>query len=135
MKIIIPILILSLLSCNSTNSHHTDQIDSTEPKYIQEVIRDFNSINILDGVNKKEARVIANQYFWNYISNCGHTGEIIENQNRYSIKTHIGITGAESQKIITVTKNGGVSSGKDEPKFECLYTLKSDIIKKLKAKP
>ena len=135
MKIFITILTFSLFSCNSTNRHHTDNIDSSEPKYIQKVIQDFNSIDVLDGINIDEARIIADQYFHNYISSCGYTGEISETQNGYSVKTHIGIAGEESPKKIIITKYGCVSSGKNDPKFECVYTLKSTIINQLKAKP
>ncbi|NTV66305.1 MAG: hypothetical protein HGB06_01195 [Chlorobaculum sp.] len=70
-------------------------------------------INASDGINKKEAYIIAKAFFLSEISGCGFPDEPVKKSGYWVSETHIGLAGVCGEPIF-IDINTGTSTWKNK---------------------
>jgi hypothetical protein len=88
----------------------------------------FDSVNVADGVDAREAKVLAQIYFGRVYGGCGVISEAIDANSNWKFQTYVGIAGIERDPIL-VDKYGRKIMCAGGPTIEDMsLLLKSDKI-------
>ena len=113
MKIIITLIFLTVVGCNR---HGPEPPEGT----YNHVYWTAKHISLIDGLNKEEAKVIGQCYFFTNISGCGTVSDPTILGNNWSMQTSVGLNGSKGITILVETKTGNVIDKKNK----VLMTLK-----------
>ena len=72
----------------------------------------YHSVTLEDGIDQKEASLLAGAYFTAYISGCGGTDEPIDIGHAWEIKTVIGVAAKPYAPIFIDKKTGKITCSK-----------------------
>ena len=108
------IVILSMLLC-FTPGCITGTKNSKELFDPVRIMADaYSKITIEDGIDQLEATVLADAYFTSYISGCGATGPVIDQGDKWEVKTAFGYAATPYESIF-IQKASGIITCKKGP--------------------
>ena len=103
------ILILSFLfgcSCNRQGPEY----EPFDPE--KKMAETYNSITLEDGIDPKEASLLADVYFTAYISGCGGTDKPVDIGHAWEIKTVFGVAAQPYAPVFIDKKTGTITCDK-----------------------
>ena len=145
MKLATLSLLISILFSPTIHANELSRlIEILERKVadIEDKQKALSKIKADDGIDKSEAEIIANYFFYNHQSiSCGAAGQIVDNNDSWKIPTFMGVAGSP-YKPVFVSKNSGSITWEDEVvlkdyrkmigEYPDQYYDKKKMIKKLK---
>ena len=111
------IVILCILFCFTTGCiTGTKNSSEKEPFDPVRIMADaYSKITVEDGIDHLEATVLADAYFSSYISACGATGHVIDQGDKWEVKTVFGYAATPYESIF-IQKATGIITCKKGPK-------------------
>ena len=94
-----------ILGC--VTSSPTIKIDPTNLK--KTMNEAYSKVTIDDGIDKDEANTLASTYFLMYISGCGGVTEIIDQNNKWEVKTVFGYAAIPFDSIFIEKATGEIT--------------------------
>jgi len=101
----------------------SSRVDSgIDPEYRAMVKQKLASVNMSDGIDEREAIVLAHLYFENRFGACGGARLVGKTNELWQFETAIGIAGAPGPWIYVAAKNGWITCD-GEPTVKDLKSL------------
>jgi len=111
------IVILSILFCFTpgciTGTKNSSEKETFDPVRI--MADAYSKVTVEDGIDHLEAKVLADAYFSSYISGCGATGLVIDQGDKWEVKTVFGYAATPFESIF-IQKATGIITCKVGPK-------------------
>ena len=76
----------------------------------------YSKVTVEDGIDHLEAKVLADAYFSSHISGCGATGLVIDQGDKWEVKTVFGYAATPYESIF-IQKATGIITCKKGPKI------------------
>jgi hypothetical protein len=100
---------LFISACDPSSKNSAKKFDPD--RFIKEA---YSKVTIADGIDEDEAQLLASAYFTTHIGGCGATTTIVDQGDKWEIKTVFGYAGTAYESIY-VQKSTGIITCKKGP--------------------
>ena len=107
------VVFLSMLLCFTDGCKNSLDKEPFNPVRIMSDA--YSKVTVEDGIDQLEATTLADAYFISYISGCGATGSVIDQSDKWEVKTVIGYAATPYESIF-IQKATGIITCKKGPK-------------------
>lgn len=87
----------------------------------------LRSVEPADGIDEREARLLAGEYFMTYISMCGVVGSVLPRDPCWEVTPHIGYVGAPAEPI-RIDMRTGITSWTRGPTVTATSLIRGEIV-------
>jgi hypothetical protein len=87
----------------------------------------LRSVELADGIDEREATILADEYFHTYVSGCGVIGRVLERESYWEAETYVGYAAAPGEPVRIDMLTGAVSRPSG-PTVEAASLLRGGLV-------